>query len=132
MVFMEDEIKLLQFLICKGFSEEKQDHFGAESILSNIYVTRFPCTLKELYAVTCWRKDKKFHKEVIEFETAHGVITRTPHTDIEPITNSVLFRWHKHSFPLDFSITEPTTLTIRVILDKKVWFESYVLVEKKA
>jgi len=128
---MEDGIRLLQFLICKEFREEKRDHFGAESVLSNIYVPRFPSALKELYAVTCWRKDKKFHKEVIEFETAYGASTRTPHTDIEPVTDSVLFRWHKHPFPVDFSITEPTALTIRVILDNKVWFESYVLVEKK-
>ena len=128
---MEDEIKLLQFLICKEFHEEKRDHFAADSVLSNIYLPRFPGTLKGLYAVTCWRKDKKFHKEVIEFETSDGALTRTPHTDIEPVTDSVLFRWHKHPFPTDFTIQEPTTLTIRVILDNAVWFESYVLIEKK-
>ena len=82
-------------------------------------------------AVTCWRKDTKFHKEVIEFETAYGETVRTPHTDIEPITNSVLFRWHKHPFPDNLIIREPTTLAVRVILDHQVRFESHLLIEKK-
>ena len=128
---MEDKIQLLQFLICKEFKEEKRDYFTAESVHSNVYVTRFPATLKNFYVVTCWQKDKKFRKEVIEFETAYGDLVRTPHTDIEPITNSVLFRWHKHPFPQNFKIQEPTTLTIRVFLDNELRFESRLLIEKK-
>lgn len=129
---MENDAKLLQFLVCREFSEAKQDQFAAEAVCSNIYAARFPCIPKGLYVVTCWRKDRKFHKEVIEFETAYGASIRTPHTDIEPITNSVLFRWHKHPFPDNFTVEEPTTLTIRVILDNKVRFESHLLVEKKS
>ncbi|OGW84628.1 MAG: hypothetical protein A3C35_01420 [Omnitrophica bacterium RIFCSPHIGHO2_02_FULL_46_11] len=129
---MEDETKLLQFLVCREFNEAKRDQFAAEAICSNIYTTRFPYTPRGLYVVTCWQKDKKFHKEVVEFETTDGALIRTPHTDIEPITNSVLFRWHKHPFPENFEIEGPTTLTIRVILDNKVRFESYLLVEKKS
>src|SRR3989338_5047320 len=128
---MEDEIKLLQFLICREFREEKRDVFAAEAVHSNVYVSHFPATLKEFYAVTCWRKDKKFHKEVLEFETAYGANVRTPHTDIEPVTDSVLFRWHKHPFPQNFTIEEPTILTVRIYLDKELKFESYILIEKK-
>ncbi|MBI4358397.1 MAG: hypothetical protein HY584_03785 [Candidatus Omnitrophica bacterium] len=129
---MKQEIKLLQFLICRNFREEKQDFFTAEAIHSNIFVPRFPATLKDFYVVTCWRKDDKFHKEVIEFEAAYGAITRTPHTDIEPVTDSVLFRWHKHPFPKDFAIEEPTILTVRVVLDNLALFDSYLLIEKKS
>ena len=129
---MEDEIKLLQFIVCRDFKEEKQDHFTAQSVHSNIYVPKFPATLKNFYVVTCWRKDQKFHKEVIEFETAYGDILRTPHTDVEPVTDSVVFRWHKHPFPEDFKITEPTLLTVRVYLDNSMQFESHLLIEKKS
>lgn len=128
---MEDKIQLLQFLVCRDFKEEKRDYFTAQSVHSNIYVTRFPATLKNFYIVTCWRKDRKFHKEVIELETSYGDVNRTSHTDIEPITDSVLFRWHKHPFPEDFKIKEPTILTIRVFLDNQPQFESQLLIEKK-
>ncbi|MBI1977382.1 MAG: hypothetical protein HYS55_01365 [Candidatus Omnitrophica bacterium] len=129
---MADQTQLLQFLVCRDFREEKQDFFTAESVHSNIYVHRFPATLKNFYVVTCWRKDEKFHKEVIEFETAYGEVIRTAHTDIEPISDSVLFRWHKHPFPEDFKIKESTTLTVRVYLDNQPRFESYLLIEKKS
>jgi hypothetical protein len=127
---MEDQIQLLQFFICKDFVFENNDCYRADSIHSNYYAPKFPHTLDKLYAVTCWRKDKKFHKEVIEYTTDYGASTRSPHMDIEPITNSVLFRWHKHQFPQNFPIEKPTVLTIRVILDWEVKWESYILIEK--
>ena len=127
---MEKEIQLLQFFVAQNFREEKQDHFTAEMIHSNIYAARFPYHFGTLYAVTCWRKDKRFHKEVIEYATDYGKTIRSPHMDIEPVTDSVLFRWHKHPFPTDFPIERPTLLTVRVILDGKTQFESYLLIEK--
>ncbi len=128
---MGHDLRLLQFLICRDFNEEKQDSFLAQSVHSNIFAPKFPIQLDGFFVVTCWQKDKKFHKEVIEYETAYGALTRTPHMDIEPVTDSVIFRWHKHPFPANFAIKEPTVLTIRVILDMKVQFESCLLIEKK-
>jgi hypothetical protein len=128
---MSDEIRLLQFVVCKEFREEKQDHFNARGVHSNIAVTKFPTSLPGHCVVTCWRKDKKFHKELVEFETADGTKTRTPHTDVEPVTDTVMFRWHKHAFPRDLVIKAETLLTIRVILDNRAQFETYILVEKK-
>ena len=128
---VEKNAQLLQFLICKEFREAGQDRFSAESIHSNIYTSEFPVSLDEFYVVTCWQKDEKFHKEVIEYQTDYGAPIRTPHMDIERITDSVLFRWHKHPFPAHFMIEKPTLLTIRVILDTKPLFESHILIEKK-
>lgn len=127
---MHREIQLLQFFICKEFRQEKQDHFTGELIHSNLYVPKFPFRFRKTYAVTCWRKDQRFHKEVIEYATEEGVSRRSPHMDIEPVTDSVLFRWHKHVFPTDLPIKKPTILTIRVILDRRPVFESYLLIEK--
>ena len=127
---MPDQIQLLQFLICYEFEQQKQDCYTAQLVRSNMMVPKFPFYFGKLYAVTCWRKDERFHKEVIEYSTDYGTATRSPHMDIEPRTDSVLFRWHKHLFPADFAIERPTILTIRVILDWKVQFESYVLIEK--
>ncbi len=127
---MEGTIQLLQFLICKEFRQQKQDSYNAELVHSNLYAPRFPFSPGHLYVVTCWRKDERFHKEVIEYSTAYGATQRSPHMDIEPVTDSVIFRWHKHVFPADFVIKEPTLLTVRVILDWKVHFESYLLIEK--
>ena len=127
---MRDEIQLLQFFICQEFEQEKQDYFRAERVHSNLYVSKFPYHFRKLYVVTCWRKDKRFHKEVIEYGTDYGTSTRSPHMDVEPVTDSVLFRWHKHPFPSNFPIEKPTTLTVRVILDAKPVFESYLLIEK--
>jgi hypothetical protein len=128
---MEEQIRLLQFVICKDFKEDKRDSYSAEAIHSNIYASKFPLRLDQLCVVTCWRKDKKFHKEVIEYQTAYGNSVRTPHMDIEPVSDSVLFRWHKHPFPHQFTIEKPTVLTVRVILDGAVKFESYLLIENK-
>jgi len=125
------EIQLLQFLICEKFQQEKQDGYLAQRVKSNLYVPHFPYYFTDLYAVTCWRKDERFHKEVIEYTTDDGTSVRSPHMDIEPMRDSVLFRWHTHHFPTDFSIKKPTTLRIKVILDWKVCFESYLLIEKK-
>jgi hypothetical protein len=127
---MNDQIRLLQFLICKDFRHDKQDYFNAEGVHSNIYAAGFPLQLSDFYVVTCWRKDQKFHKEVIEYQTEKGEPVRTPHMDIEPVTNSVLFRWHKHPFPSDLIIPEPTLLTVRVVLDWKTYWETYVMIEK--
>lgn len=127
---MQKEIQLLQFFICKEFKQEKQDHFSAGLIHSNIYAPKFPFRLGKLYAVTCWRKDNRFHKEVIEYATDYGTVVRSLHMDIEPITDSVLFRWHKHPFPRELAIQKPTTLTIRIFLDRHLRFETYVLIEK--
>lgn len=128
---MKTDAHLLQFIICKDFLEEKQDCFRAESVHGNIYTAKFPFILEDFYVVTCWQKDRKFHKEVIEYQTEYSPPIRTPHMDIEPITDSVLFRWHKHPFPANFTIEKPTLLTIRVILDMTPQFESYLLIEKK-
>ncbi len=127
---MPDEIQLLQLFVCHEFRQEKQDHFTAVGIHSNLYVPKFPFHFKKLYVVTCWKKDKRFHKEVIEYVTGDGRSSRSPHMDVEPISDSVLFRWHKHPFPSDFHIEKPTLLTLRVILDAKPRFESYFLIEK--
>ena len=125
------QIELLQFVICKEFREESQDNFFAGFVVSNIYVPNFPHTLNYLNAVTCWRKDAKFHKEVIEYETDYGVSFKSPHMDIEPARGSVYFRWHAHQFPAKLIIEKPTKLTVRVILDWETKFESYIVVEEK-
>lgn len=127
---MKDQIQLLQFLICRDFKFDKQDSYTAEMVHSNIFVPQFPYRFPQMYAVTCWRKDQKFHKEVIEYETDYGESTKSAHMDIEPVTDSVMFRWHKHQFPADFTIKKPTILTVRVTLDWKVVLESYVMIEK--
>lgn len=127
---MNPEIKLLQFLICKEFRQEKQDAYTADLIRSNLHVPKFPCHFHQLFVVTCWQKDRRFHKEVIEYATDYGASVRTPHMDIEPVRDSVLFRWHTHRFPSDFVIEKPTLLQIRVILDAKVCFESRLMIEK--
>ncbi len=127
---MPDDIQLLQFFICREFETQAQDRYSAAGIHSNIYASEFPYFFDHVYAVTCWRKDARFHKEVIEYTSAEGTTVRSPHMDIEPVTDSVIFRWHKHQFPTDFSIEKPTVVTIRVILDWKVLFESYVMIEK--
>ena len=128
---MNPEIRLLQFLICKDFREQGRDRFSIEEAQTNIRVPRFPYTFVQLYAVTCWLKDSRFHKEVIEYATDYGASGRSPHMDIEPIQGSVLFRWHTHRFPTDFAIEKPTTLTVRVFLDGKAVFESCLLIEKR-
>ena len=127
---MNNEIQLLQFIICKDFQQKDQNQYTVEGVLSNLYITQFPHYFNQLYVITCWRKDKRFHKEVIEYTTANGKSYKSPPMDIEPVTNNVLFRWHKHLFPTQFAVEEPTILTVRVILDWKVQFESYVLIEK--
>ena len=126
----EGQIRLLQFLICDDFEPSTQDRYTAQAVHSNIYVSEFPYHFEKLYAVTCWRKDKKFHKEVLEYATAEGQSYRSPHMDIEPVTDSVLFRWHKHQFPTDFAVEKPTLLTVRVILDWQTLFESYIMIEE--
>lgn len=127
---MKREIQLLQFLICQGFQLEKRDLFTAKRIFTNLSVTKFPFYFGSFYAVTCWRKDNRFHKEVIEYATDYGSSVKSPPMDIEPATDSVIFRWHTHRFPSDWAIEKPATLTIRVNLDWKMCFESYVLIEK--
>ncbi len=127
---MESKIQLLQFFICREFRQEKQDAYTAELVRSNLYVPSFPYHFTQLYAVTCWRKDERFHKEVIEYSTDYGVSVRTPPMDIEPVKGSVLFRWHTHHFPKDFAIEKPTHLHLKVILDWKEHFESYLMIEK--
>lgn len=128
---VNSEIRLLQFLICREFVHQGQDRFSADHVQGNIYVSKFPYYFDPLFAVTCWRKDKRFHKEVIEYATDYGTSVRSPHMDIEPITTTVLFRWHKHQFPTDFAIEQPTLVWVRVILDWKVNFETYLLIEQK-
>ena len=123
-------IRLLQFMICKEFDPSVQDCYTAQFLHSNLYAPEFPYYFDRTFAVTCWRKDQKFHKEVLEYTTLEGKTTRSPHMDIEPVTDSVLFRWHKHQFPADFAIEKPTLVTIRVILDWATVFESYVMIEK--
>ena len=127
---MGSEIELLQFLICKEFRQQKQDTFTADLVQTNLYVRKFPFHLSALYAVTCWRKDSRFHKEVIEYSTDGGASIKSPPMDIEPAKDSVIFRWHTHPFPSDFPIEKPTTLTVRVILDWRECFKSYLLIEK--
>ena len=126
---MNQTIQLLQFFLCKEFRQEKQDAYLGDLIRSNLYVPKFPYRFTQMVAVTCWRKDHRFHKEVIEYSTACGESIRSPHMDIEPVTNSVLFRWHKHQFPKSLIIKKPTILTIRVILDWKTLHETYIMVE---
>ncbi len=128
---MENQIKLLQFLICEKFQQQDQDRYLVESVLSNLYVDQFPYYFPTLYAVTCWRKDHRFHKEVLEYSTDYGTSYRTPPMDIEPVKDSVVFRWHTHLLPNDFVIERPTIFRVRVILDWNVQFESYVLIEQK-
>jgi hypothetical protein len=123
------KIKLLQFLICEKFSQQKNDGYLAELVRSNLTLPQFPAFLNDLYVVTCWRKDERFHKEVIEYATDYGTSVRSPHMDIEPVRDSVLYRWHTHHFPVDFSIEKPTLLKIRVILDGEAQFESHLLIE---
>lgn len=127
---MDGQIRLLQFVICKQFKQSQQDFYSAEQIHSNVYVSKFPYHFRNTYAITCWRKDERFHKEVLEYSTEYGTVKRSPHMDIEPVTNSVLFRWHKHLFPADLIVEKPTLLTVKVVLDWKVLFESYIMVEK--
>jgi len=124
-------MQLLQFLICKEFREQGQDAYIGDLVRSNLYVPEFPFYLSGLHAVTCWRKDERFHKEVIEYATDYGESVKSPHMDIEPAKDSVIFRWHAHQFPTDFAIERPTILTIRVILDWEVKFESQLMIEKK-
>ncbi|MBU9888664.1 MAG: hypothetical protein KTQ49_02190 [Candidatus Omnitrophica bacterium] len=126
-----DKVRLLQFMICKDFEPGPQDCYAAQWVRSNLHVRDYPYRFDSLYAVTCWRKDKMFHKEVIEYSTDDGRIVKTAPMDIEPVTSSVLFRWHKHAFPANFEIKEDSLLHIRVILDWKVHFESYLMIEKK-
>lgn len=126
---MQDTIQLLQFMICKDFALHEKDTYRAEGVLSNIYISDFPYHFEQHCAVTCWRKDQRFHKEVIEYETDYGTQIHTPPMDIEPITDSVLFRWHKHYFPAELTIEKPCLLTVRVILDWKTLFESYIMIE---
>jgi len=126
-----DTIRLLQFMVCKDFEPGEQDCYTASLVQSNLHVPSFPHHFDRLFAVTCWRKDKMFHKEVIEYATEDGQVLKTPPMDIEPVTSSVLFRWHKHAFPADLEIKEDGLLHIRVILDWKVHFESYLMIEKR-
>lgn len=127
----KDAVQLLQFFVCRDFRTDRQDAYQAEKVLSNLYVPSFPAILDRLYVVTCWRKDSRFHKEVIEYATDDGLTARSPHMDIEPLKGTVLYRWHKHRFPGNFRIPGPTHLSIRVLLDGAVQFESYILIEKK-
>lgn len=127
---MEEKIQLLQFFICEKFEAQKKDGYLVEGARSNIYVPSLPHRLNYLYVVTCWRKDSRFHKEVIEYETDEGFRVKSAHMDIEPMKGNILFRWHTHRFPQQLVIEKNTTLRIRVILDWEVAFESYVLVEK--
>ncbi len=92
----------------------------------------FPYSLDKFHVVTCWRKDERFHKEVIEYETDYGDTFKSPHMDIEPAKGSVLFRWHSHQFPKDLVIKQNAILTVRVMLDWKVLFESYIMIEERA
>jgi len=129
---MPDEIQLLQFFICREFREEGRDAYQAEGLMSNLRVPAFPFYFENTYAVTCWRKDRRFHKEVIEYTADDGASVRSPHMDIEPVTDSVLFRWHKHRFPSDFAIKKPAILTVRVLLDGHLKWNAYILIEKTA
>ena len=117
-------------MICKRFRQDKQDFYTAEMLHSNLHVPSFPARLENTCVVTCWRKDSRFHKEVIEYETDDGASWRSPHMDIEPVTSSVLFRWHKHQVPADIVLEKPVILTVRVILDAGTVHESYLMIEK--
>ncbi|MSR77273.1 MAG: hypothetical protein EXS63_03460 [Candidatus Omnitrophica bacterium] len=125
----ETTIQLLQFMICRNFQGTEKDVYTAEGIHSNLYAPLFPHRFDTAHVVTCWRKDQRFHKEVIEYCTDYGETIRTAPMDVEPVTNSVLFRWHKHHFPSELVIEKPCLLTIRVVLDWKVHFESYIMIE---
>ncbi|OQA57176.1 MAG: hypothetical protein BWY42_00695 [Candidatus Omnitrophica bacterium ADurb.Bin277] len=125
-----DSIRLLQFMICRSFDSGPQDTYKADGLLSNIHVPSFPHHFDRIYAVTCWRKDRKFHKEVLEYELPDGQLVKTSPMDIEPVTNSVLFRWHKHAFPPSLVVKENSLLHIRVILDWKPHWETYIMIEK--
>jgi len=127
---MADKIKLLQFLICERFQAQKRDGYLIEGVRSNLYVPSFPHRLDYLYVVTCWRKDDRFHKEVIEYADEKGQSVRSAHMDIEPRKGNVIFRWHTHRFPGKLVIEKTTTLWVRVILDWELFFESYLLIEK--
>lgn len=127
---MTDEIQLLQFMICKDFKQTPNDTYAAEAIHSNLHLARFPHRFNQTFVVTCWRKDKRFHKEVIEYSTDYGATVKTPPMDIEPVTDSVLFRWHKHPFPSDLTIEKPCILTVRIVLDWKTLWESYLMIEQ--
>jgi hypothetical protein len=125
------KIALHQFMICENFSTLADDGYVAKGIRSNLYVPSFPYSFLNLFVVTCWRKDERFHKEVIEYAFEDEPVIRTPHMDIEPITNQVIFRWHTHKLPPELVIPREGTLKIRVVLDWQVLFESYLLVEKR-
>ncbi len=127
----ESKIALHQFVICENFSTLADDGYIAKGIRSNLYVSAFPCSLDPLYVVTCWRKDTRFHKEVIEYAVGSEILHRTAHMDIEPVTNHVIFRWHTHRFPPELSLAGPVLLTVRVVLDWNKQFESYLLIEKR-
>ena len=127
---MDREIRLLQLLVCREFRQLKQDTFSATHVTTNFYASQFPFYFEQLCVVTCWRKDERFHKEVIEYATDYGALVRNPHMDIEPAKDSVLFRWHTHCVPPDFGIEKPTVLTIRVFLDGNPVYETYLLIEK--
>lgn len=127
----DNQIQLLQFFVCRDFDSANQDSYQGQNILGNLYLPQFPSAVDKLFVVTCWRKDSRFHKEVIEYETDYGAKARSAHMDIEPVTDSVLFRWHKHRFPRSFMIEKSTFLTVRVVLDRQVKWESYILVEQK-
>lgn len=129
---MEDEpIQLLQFFICEDFEFDAEDGYKAQKIRSNLYVPSFPCKLDQLFVVTCWKKDARFHKEVLEYVLEDGTIIKTPHMDIEPVTNHVLFRWHKHRFPSNLQIKKDSLLHIRVVLDWDKKWETYLMIEKR-
>lgn len=127
----DPSIKLLQFFICSEFKSNPSDSYNANSILSNLRVKSFPTSIEMLFAVTCWRKDNRFHKEVIEYSTDYGEVVKSPPMDIEPMRDSVYFRWHKHRFPKGFVITKPTYFTVKVILDWETVWETYILIEGK-
>lgn len=129
---MNQEIQLLQFFICREFDAgKKRDTYTAEQIQSNVFVPSFPFRFDNFMVVTCWRKDQRFHKEVLEYSTDDGIYFKTLPMDIEPAKDNVMFRWHKHAFPSELEVTKNTFLSIKVILDWKVMFESYLLIEKQ-
>lgn len=125
------KIALHQFILCENFSVLADDGYNAKGVRSNLYVQAFPYRFENLYVVTCWRKDGRFHKEVIEYGFEDETLFRTAHMDIEPVTSQVLFRWHTHKIPPEVVLPHEGTLKIRVVLDWQVLFESYLLVEKR-
>ena len=125
------KIALHQFILCESFSLLADDGYSAKGVRSNLYVPSFPYCFDNLFVVTCWRKDERFHKEVIEYAYESDVIFRTAHMDIEPVTSQVLFRWHTHKIPPEVILPREGTLKIRVVLDWNVLFEPYLLVEKR-